>query len=263
MKKKGETWIIAIVGVVCFVAAWHVVALLLGPTKLPSPFTVFSECLSTFNYSLRISIQGGGEHGFRPHILYTLQRTLTGSFAGIAIGIGVGLAMGWSRRLRLALELPLEGIRTIPPLVLIPFFLMWFGRGPRAQFSVLALYCFFMLTINALEAVNDVRPSHVNFALTLGATRGQIFRTVVLPSIIPELTGGIRVAIGTSWGIQVVAELMGTPWGIGKVFELSRALQALDLIIVGIIWITILAVITDLAFLSLAKYITRWVPRAS
>lgn len=263
MKKSREAWTIAILGLLCFITIWELVARWLGPTKLPSPLTIFSGLVSTFNYSLRISIQGGGEGGFKPHIFYTAQRTLTGSFAGIVMGIGVGLAMGWSRRLRMAIELPLEAIRTIPPLVLIPFFLMWFGRGPRAQFSILALYCFFMLTINTLEAINNVRPSRLNFALTLGASRGQVFRTVVLPSIVPELTGGIRVAIGTSWGIQVVAELMGTPWGIGKVFELSRALQALDLIIIGIMWITILAVITDLTFLSLARYITRWAPRVS
>jgi NitT/TauT family transport system permease protein/sulfonate transport system permease protein len=87
----------------------------------------------------------------------------------------------------------------------------------------------------------------------------QAYHTVVFPAIIPELIGGIQVAIGISWGIQIVTDLMGAQQGMGQVFSIAMPMQALDLIIVGILWITILAATTDLLFVYAARIITRWV----
>jgi NitT/TauT family transport system permease protein/sulfonate transport system permease protein len=92
------------------------------------------------------------------------------------------------------------------------------------------------------------------------ASKRQVYRTVVFPAIIPELVGGIRVAIGVSWGIQIVTELMGAQQRVGQVFSMAMPMQALDLIIVGVLWITILAATTDLLFVWAARIITRWVP---
>ena len=66
----------------------------------------------------------------------------------------------------------------------------------------------------------------------MGASRGQVFRTIVLPAIIPELVGGIRVGVALAWGIAVVTELLGAPVGIGKVFSMMLTAQGLDIIII-------------------------------
>jgi hypothetical protein len=71
---------------------------------------------------------------------------------------------------------------------------------------------------------------------------------------------GIRLVICVSWGIQIVTELMGAPQGMGQVFSMAIPMQALDLIIAGILWITLLAATTDLLFVWFARAVTRWVP---
>jgi ABC-type nitrate/sulfonate/bicarbonate transport system permease component len=137
---------------------------------------------------------------------------------------------------------------------------MWFGPTQTAQLTMMAFYCFFMLLINTVSAIANVNPVYVNYASTLGASKAQVYRTIILPAIIPELVGGIRVAIGVSWGIQIVTELMGAQQGMGQVFSMAMPMQALDLIIAGILWITLLAATTDLLFVWVARGVTRWVP---
>jgi ABC-type nitrate/sulfonate/bicarbonate transport system permease component len=88
----------------------------------------------------------------------------------------------------------------------------------------------------------------------------QVYRTVVFTAIIPELVGGIRLAIAVSWGIQIVTELVGAQQGMGQVFSMAMPMQALDLIIVGVLWITILAATTDMPLVWAARIVTRWVP---
>jgi len=241
-------------------AVWKGLSLGLGEFKLPAPETILRAMFVDLIQSPILEMQGGGSNGIWPHLLYTFERTLLGSAIGILLGVVVGLLIGYSQWLRLLVEAPIETMRTIPPLAAIPFFLMWFGPTQTAQLSMVVFYCFFMLLINTVSAIANVNPVYVNYASTLGASKGQVYRTVVLPAIIPELVGGIRVAIGVSWGIQIVTELMGAQQGMGQVFSMVMPMQALDLIIVGVLWITILAAATDLLFVWAARVVTRWVP---
>lgn len=78
--------------------------------------------------------------------------------------------------------------------------------------------------------------------------------------MIPALVGGMRVAVGIAWGVQIVAELMGGQYGMGRVFSSMISFQALDAIVVGILWIALAAAIVDLVLLSVIRRITRWMP---
>lgn len=251
-----------ILGLVLFVALWWAAALKLGRTRLPAPDVVFSRFFTALTWSRELIIQGGGKHGFAPHLWYTFTRTIFGASIGIALGISVGLAMGWSQKLSYVLSPPLEAIRTIPPLAAAPFFLMWFGPTPSAQMGMLVFYCFLMLVINTTSAIRTVPPVYLQLAMTQGANRGQAFRTVILPAIVPALVGGIRVAIGVSWGIEIVVEMLGAPKGMGQIFAMLLSLQSLDLIMAGIIWIALMAVAVDFVFTRFARHITRWMPTA-
>jgi ABC-type nitrate/sulfonate/bicarbonate transport system permease component len=263
MERNLQKWQMTslwVCGILLAVAAWTGLALWLGEFKLPPPQAIVRAMLIDLTQSPILEMQGGGSNGIWPHLLYTFERTLLGSTIGVTFGVLFGLLIGYSRWLRLLLEAPIEAMRTVPPLAAIPFFLMWFGPTQTAQLTMLAFYCFFMLLINTVSGVANVNPIYVNYANTLGATKAQAFRTIILPAIIPELIGGVRVAIGVSWSIQIVTELMGAQQGMGQVFSMAMPMQALDLIIAGILWITLLAATTDLLFVWVARAITRWVP---
>lgn len=249
-----------VLGLLALVAVWQLASEQLGPVRMPPPLAVFSTFFTIITHSPEIASVGAGRDGLWPHLWYTLQSALLGSVVGIGLGIFVGLIMGWSRGAGYFLEPPIEVIRTVPPLAAIPFFLLWFGRGASTQFALLVFYCFVRMVIYTIEAVRNVAPVYGEFALTLGANRRQLFRTVVLPAIMPELTGGIRVILPTAWGLEVVAELMGAKYGVGMVFiALTGNVDILDIMAI-MLWVALLASLTDFIWVRLARRITRWMP---
>lgn len=259
-RARPNGWQVA--GVVTALGAWWLIATSVGSSRLPTPWQQILALAGVVWFSPVLAAQSGGSGRLTGDVLYTTVRCVTGAFAGGVLGIGIGLAMGWSGRVRGLLELPIEVFRTIPPLAAIPFFLMWLGPTATTQFLVLVFYSFLRVVINTVEAIRNVPPVLSLHAQTLGATPGQVYRTVVLPAIIPELVGGVRVAFATSWGLEIVTELLGSPAGVGKLFAYLVPLLRPDLIIALIIWVTIVAVGLDqLVLLPLARMSTRWVPR--
>ncbi len=252
-----------IAGVVSAVGAWWLVSLCVGPSRLPTPWEQFRALVEVLWFSPLLAAQPGSSGNLVRDMMYTSARCVSGGLAGGFLGIGIGLAMGWSPKLRSLIELPIEVFRSIPPLAAIPFFLMWFGPTALTQFLVLVFYSFLRLVINTIEAIRNVPPVVSQYALTMGASPGQMYRTVVLPAIIPELVGGIRVAFAASWGLEIVAELLGSAAGIGRIFAYLVPLLRPDLIIAIIIWVTIVAVTLDqFVLVPLVRVSTRWVPQS-
>jgi NitT/TauT family transport system permease protein/sulfonate transport system permease protein len=251
-----------VVGFAILLLAWWWAADRLGTARLPTPRVVAEGLFPVMFKSAKIEAQGGGGSGMGGHLVASLIRVMVGGTIGIALGIGVGLLMGWSWRLNDLLQGPIEIVRAVPPLALAPFFLIWFGPTAETQYAMLILYLFLALVIATMAAIRNVPPVHLHYAATLGANRLQIYRTVVLPAIVPELVGAIRVGIALAWGIAVVTELLGAHDGMGKVFSMMLTAQGLDVIIIGIIWVTAVALVTDMIFLAISNQWTRWVARA-
>jgi ABC-type nitrate/sulfonate/bicarbonate transport system permease component len=247
-------------GVALAVAVWQAAAAQLGPYRLPSLGTVLPQVFPLLRESNLLAFQGGGSEGIGPHLRHTIVFTLMGSVLGITAGVATGLAMARWRTVRGVTELPIEMLRTIPPLAAIPFILIWLGTSPTGQLMMVGFYAFVMLVVTTLNASANVDPIYARYAATLGAHPNRIFRTVMWPAMVPSIAGGIRVAVGVAWGVQVVAELMGGQKGMGQVFSMMISFQALDVIVVGILWITVAAVIVDRFLVMAIRHLTRWVP---
>ncbi len=248
-------------GFIILAVIWWLVAEQLGPARLPTPLVVGQRLFSVLTESPRIAAQGGGSDGMWPHLVASIVRVLVGGTIGMALGVGTGLLMGWSRPIRELLEAPIEIIRAVPPLALAPFLLLWFGPTVATQLGMLTIYMFLIMVVNTAEAIRNTPSVQVQYAQTLGAGRARIYRTIVLPSIVPELVGAIRVGLALSWGIAVVVELLGAREGIGVVFSSMLTTQGLDVIIIGIFYVTIAALLMDQLILRVSDLSTRWVSR--
>lgn len=249
-----------LLGIAAFLVAWQAASAALGAILLPSPTSLWPGVITDLQENTVLAFQGGGSNGLLPHLVYTIRQTLLGTAIGIGIGITLGLLMARSWIFRGLTEVPVEIFRTVPPLAAIPFFLIWLGPTQGAQLSMVSFYVAVMLTVTTINAVANLDPVYRRFAGTLGAGENRIFRTVVLPAILPEVTGGIRVAVGTAWGIEVVSELLGAPLGMGTVFDKMITFQGIDVIIIGIFWISIAAAATDVILVQIMRYLTRWSP---
>jgi len=196
-------------------------------------------------------------------ILTTLTMTLTGFAVGTTLGTLMGLVMAYSRPVRELLGTVFDFLRPVPVFALIPLFILWFGIGRSPQVALIAMGTSVILGVTTLEAIRNVPPIYIRAALTLGAGRQRIYRTVILPSIIPHLIGAIRVSAAASWGLDVAAEFMGSQQGLGYLIILQQTYLRTSGIILLVIVYSVLAFVTDLLIALVEARVTRWTERRS
>ena len=255
--------ILGVLGLAGFVGIWFGLSAKFGGTRVPSPANVVSEFFSTVTHSGEINIQGGGSNGFLPSVVATGRHYLVGTVGGIGVAVVLLYLCSRYRVAWLTLGPLINIVRTIPPLAIAPFLLLWFGTSSVAQSGLVAAYTFVMLFPPGLAAIDRTSWVLVQFARTLGASPGVISRKIVFPAMIPELTGPLRVAVSWSWGLVVVSELLGAPQGLGKLIGGFMSFTATGMVIVAIVWILIMAVVSEAVVSVIINYLTRWVPRAS
>ena len=195
------------------------------------------------------------------HIMSSMYRILLGFFIGSMIGLVMGLMIGWSKNIRNILEPLVEFIRPMPPLALIPLFILWFGIGNKSKIIVIAFGAWVVLVVNTIEAVRNVDPLYIDAAKSLGAGTWDILRTVLIPAITPDIIAGIRVVAANSFGMCVAAEFMGTEAGFGYLVIEGRRFIKTDLLLVGVLLITISSMLANTLIKLIEKRVTRWVPR--
>lgn len=257
-KKLVKRFGYQVLGIVVFLVLVEILAIVLGPYKLPRVEDLAVDFVTYLTHIDLLAIQGGGDAGFLPHLAYTVGRTILGAAIGLPLGVVLGLLMSKNAKVRAFSKHIVGALRVVPPLAITPFFIMWFGPTAFAQTLMVVFYCTSMMIITTTTAVANIDEVYVNYGYTLGATKNRVYTTIILPMIVPELIGGLRVALGASWGIQVVTELMGSPLGMGQVFSMMIPMQSLDVIICGILWIALVAVVVDFVITRITKHFTSW-----
>lgn len=189
--------------------------------------------------------------------------TMAGLAIGLVVGVGTGLLMAYSPIIRDLLSDLMDIMRPVPVFALIPLFALWFGIGIAPQIAIIALGTSMILGVTTVSAIRNVSPTHIKAALTLGATRGQVYRTVIVPSIVPHLLGSIRVAAASSWGLDVAAEFLGAQQGLGYTMIVRQQyLDTSGIILICVIY-SVLALALDYVIRYLEAPLTRWTDRSA
>ena len=194
-------------------------------------------------------------------IWITLQMVFGGLLLGTVTGIGAGLMFGYSRWVRDLLEFSLDALRPIPLFATIPLFILWLGIGMRPMIALIAFGVFLLLTIQTTEAVRNVPQIFVKAALTSGASPFHIYRTIVIPSILPYILAGLRLAVASAWGLDVAAEFMGSQQGLGYLMLTRlRFVDPAGITFIVIIF-AIMAISLDFTLRRVNRRFTQWLPR--
>ena len=200
---------------------------------LPSPDSVWHRLLS-------VSRDGYQNVTLAEHLSYSLFRVIVGFLLGAAVGIPLGYAMGLSNWFRGWFDPIVEFMRPVPPLALIPLVIIWAGIGEQGKIILLFLAALWIMAIAARSGVSGVAISKVHAAYSLGASKSQIMRHVIVPNSLPEIFTGARVAMGVCWGTVVAAELVAAEKGVGKMIVAASKFQDTDIVLMGIILIGII-----------------------
>ncbi len=195
------------------------------------------------------------------HSLVTLFRVLASFALGSVSGILVGLAMSRYRIVFGLLEPFIEALRPVPPIALVPFFILWFGLGDLGKLLLAGLGCFMVLVIGTIEAVRNVPRIYFQAARSLGASSSYAYRTVVVPAITPELIASLRVSLALAFGLTIAAELMGAQSGLGYLMMVARRSLNTQTILLGIIIIGLEAWVADQLLGRLTRRVTAWTER--
>lgn len=248
--KNSDNRLLNVIGLILILGAWFGLSNSgwIPSLYLPSPQAVI-RCFMQYSADMP------------RHISESMYRIILGFLIGSFLGILMGLPIGWSKTLSQILEPVVEFIRPMPPLALIPLFILWFGIGTKSKLILISFGAWVILVVTTIEAVRNIDPLYINAARTLGARGLQIFRTVLLPAIVPGIMGGIRVAAATSFGMNVAAEFMGTSAGFGYLIIEGRRFVMTDLLLVGVFLITFFSMLVNWIIKNIEERLTRWVPR--
>jgi NitT/TauT family transport system permease protein len=178
---------------------------------------------------------------------------IVGLLLAIAVGIPLGLVSGWYRRLSHAVEPLLSAFNATPQVAFLPLIVIWVGTGFAAKVLIVFLLAVLPIAINAQSAVRTTDPRLLKVASSFGADDWRLFASIILPSAVPFLLAGLRIAIGRGMIGIVVGEIYGSSTGIGAMINQAGLRFQTDRVLVGVLNI----VVAGVALVALVQRIER------
>ncbi|CDX13721.1 taurine transporter subunit; membrane component of ABC superfamily [Mesorhizobium sp. ORS 3324] len=248
--------LISALTILVLLAAWTVSAhlQLVSPVFLPSPAAVWAKFVV-------VARDGFVDATLLQHIGASLWRVFAALIVAIAVGVPVGLAIGISRVGRGVFDPLLEFLRPIPPLAYLPLVVIWFGIGEPSKILVIAIAMLAPVALSTAAGVRGVPRERIDAARSLGATRGQVIRHVVLPSALPSILTGLRIALGAGWSTLVAAELVAATRGLGFMIQSAAQFLVTDVVVMGILVIATIAFALEFVIRRVERALVPWAGR--
>lgn len=203
-----------------YIAPAAVIAVLLGAWELAARWELISGALDIEDFLVPAPSEIA-ESLWRDRSLLaedawvTLREVVLGFLCALAAGLAFAIVLHLSDTLRRAFYPLLVASQTIPPVAIAPILVVWFGFGIGPKLLLVALICFFPITVNTLDGLRSVDPQLITMMRTLGAGRAQILGRVEMPSALPFVFSGARIAVAVAVIAAVFAEWAGADSGLG------------------------------------------------
>ncbi|WP_328989510.1 ABC transporter permease [Kribbella sp. NBC_01245] len=207
---------------------------LLDPRILSAPWTVVTTTGELI-----------ADGRLQSNLLTSTQRAVVGLGLGIILGTVLALASGLSRWGEALLDGPIQIKRAIPALALLPLLILWLGIGETMKITTITLGVFVPIYLHTHNGLRAIDSRYVELAQTVGLSRTEFIRKVVLPGALPGFLLGLRFAVTGAWLSLVVVEQINATSGIGYMMELARTYGQTDVIIVGLVLYGILGLLSD------------------
>ncbi|WP_322103199.1 ABC transporter permease subunit [Paraburkholderia sp. J41] len=254
MPGEGDTLVISIATTAALIALWFCATHFgwVKPLFLPSPGATFDAFVSAVKGNTQ------GDTPLAEHVELSVIRVIVAFLLAVVTAVPLGIAMGTSRIARGIADPLIEFYRPLPPLAYLPLVVIWLGIDESAKITLIFLACFAPLAMSAKAGVRSVAIEQINAARSLGATRWQLLRLVVLPAALPEILTGMRIAIGFGWTTLVAAEMVAATAGIGQMVLNASNFLRTDVVVMGILIIGALAYAFDMLMRRMERVLTPW-----
>lgn len=234
---------VAVFSVTCFLIIWQLLSTyVVNPFLIPPPSTVVQAA---------IPMIFSGE--YFQDVGISLIRVFIGFVTGSAAAIALGLVLGRLRIFGQLFDPIIEFMRYLSPTAMIPIAVIWFGIGEMSKYFLIFWGTFFILVISTIDGVAHVPVTRIRAAQCLGASRLQIFTRIIIPTIIPIIITGMRLAMASAFMSIIPAEMLAADSGLGYLLQAAAALAQTKRIFVALVTISILGVLADAVLRFLAR----------
>ena len=237
------------------VLLWHIATainldLYINFSNVPAPLTVFVAFIAHIQTS-----------EFWIHIGVSMRRILISYSFAVVLGIGIGLIMGRSRIARAFIMPYIEVIRPIPAVAWIPLAILMWPTEESSIIYITFLGALFPIVLNTLHGVEQTPEVLVRAVQSLGASKVDVFRHVVIPAALPSIAAGLAIGMGVSWFSLLAGEIISGQYGIGYFTWNAYSLINYQDIVVGMLVIGGLGTASTAAVKALTKPMLKWQKR--
>jgi NitT/TauT family transport system permease protein len=224
--KRNENFVLGTLAVIAFLAFWESSVLFgwVNPLFTSSPTRIWATGYEMFR-----------DGSIYPDLYVSAQEFVLGYGLAVIIGVPLGILMGWYSRLNAVLDPFVNALYATPRIALMPLIIIWFGIDLSAKIAIIFLSTVFPILVNTMTGVRTMERDFVKVARSFGASDGQLFKTVALPSSVPNLLTGLRLGLGHALIGIVVGEMYGASAGIGFMMQTAGATFQTDKVMVGIL----------------------------
>jgi sulfonate transport system permease protein len=239
----------AVIGPVLLLAIWSIGSAVgwIDPRVLSAPWTVVTTTGELI-----------ADGRLQSNLLTSAQRAFAGLGIGVVLGVALALVAGLSRWGEAILDGPIQIKRAIPSLALMPLLILWLGIGESMKITTITLGVFVPIYLHTHNGLRSIDSRYVELAQTVGLSRGEFIRRVVLPGALPGFLLGLRFAVTAAWLSLVVVEQINSTSGIGYMMELARTYGQTDIIIVGLVLYGALGLLSDGAVRLIQRKALSW-----
>ena len=190
----------------------------------------------------------------------TLQEVLAGFALSVAAGVAFAAVLHVSPTLRRAFYPLLVGSQTVPIVVLAPILVVWLGFGIGPKLAIIALICFFPVTVNTLDGLGAVDPDLMKMMRTLDASRWQTLRRIEAPTALPYLFSGAKIAVAIAVIGAVFGEWAGSSSGLGHLIQEASAQLQTDRTFAAVVVLSAIAITLFALLAALERKVAWWGP---
>lgn len=183
----------------------------------------------------------------------SLLRGIAGFAIAVVIGVILGLLINHFKYLQKNLKPFVLGVQTLPSVCWVPFSILWFGLSTQAILFVVVMGSAFSIAISVDNAIKNVQPIYIKAALTMGASRRQLYWNVIFPASLPELVSGLKQGWSFAWRALMAGEVMTTSIGLGQTLIMGRDLADINQVMLVMLVIIVVGMLIDKCIFSVIE----------
>jgi ABC-type nitrate/sulfonate/bicarbonate transport system permease component len=236
-----------------FISVWQAVALInsqlrfYNPLLIPSPFDIFKTASALW-----------ASGALQRHIVASVTRVLLGVLMAFLPAIVLGIGIARSRMVEVVFEPLIELIRPIPPLAVLPMFILWFGIGELSKLIFIAFAAFYIIMTTVMLSAANIDVVLIRAARTLGINGWRFYREIIFPAISPDLFVGVRLGLSAGFVVIVASEFIAADVGLGYMINYARAYFRVSDMFVGALTIGFIGYSVNMLLMVVERRLFNW-----